>query len=128
VLNRRDFLWSGSAFLAASSHARDREAPIAAISDYERSSGGHIGVYAENIRTGAKLSWRADERFVMCSTFKASLEQQGCAGYTGISLQWVKSVTATLNSPAITNNAKILANQYWQEYGAQMLQNLGCGA
>jgi beta-lactamase class A len=70
-LNRRDFLWSGSAFLAASSYAQ--EAPIAAISDYERSSGGHIGVYAENIRTGAKLSWRADERFVICSTFKASL-------------------------------------------------------
>jgi beta-lactamase class A len=70
-LNRRDFLWSGSIFLAASSRAQ--EAPIAAISDYERSSGGHIGVYAENIRTGAKLSWRADERFVMCSTFKASL-------------------------------------------------------
>jgi beta-lactamase class A len=70
-LNRRDFLWSGSAFLAASSYAQ--ESTIAAISDYERSSGGHIGVYAENIRTGAKLSWRADERFVMCSTFKASL-------------------------------------------------------
>lgn len=70
-MNRRDFLWSGSAFLAFSSHAR--EAPIGAISDYERNSGGHIGVYAENIRTGAKLSWRADQRFVMCSTFKASL-------------------------------------------------------
>ena len=70
-LNRRDFLWSGAALLASSSHAR--EAPIAPISDYERSSGGHIGVYAENIRSGAKLSWRADERFVMCSTFKASL-------------------------------------------------------
>jgi beta-lactamase class A len=57
--------------LAASSLAQ--EAPIAAISDYERGSGGHIGVYAENLQTGAKLSWRADERFVMCSTFKASL-------------------------------------------------------
>ena len=70
-MNRRDFLWSGSAFLAPFSRAQ--EAPIAAISEYERSSGGHIGVYAENIRTGEKLSWRADERFVMCSTFKASL-------------------------------------------------------
>ena len=70
-MNRRDFLWSSSAFLAFSSQAQ--EAPIATIADYERSSGGHIGVYAENIRTGAKLSWRADERFVMCSTFKASL-------------------------------------------------------
>ena len=70
-MNRRDFLWSTSAFLAAASRAQ--EAPIASISDYERSSGGRIGVYAENIRTGARLSWRADERFVMCSTFKASL-------------------------------------------------------
>ena len=35
--------------------------------------GGRIGVYAENLSTGAKILWRADERFVMCSTFKASL-------------------------------------------------------
>lgn len=40
---------------------------------YERESGGRIGVHAENLATGAKLVWRADERFVMCSTFKASL-------------------------------------------------------
>ncbi len=40
---------------------------------YERSSGGRVGVYAENVATGAKLTWRANERFVMCSTFKASL-------------------------------------------------------
>ena len=37
------------------------------------SSGGHIGLYAENLRTRKKLTWRADDRFVMCSTFKASL-------------------------------------------------------
>ncbi|KYH02850.1 class A beta-lactamase [Bradyrhizobium sp. DOA1] len=40
---------------------------------YERESGGRIGVHAENLASGAKLAWRADERFVMCSTFKASL-------------------------------------------------------
>lgn len=40
---------------------------------YERESGGRVGVYAENLATGARLAWRADERFVMCSTFKASL-------------------------------------------------------
>ena len=40
---------------------------------YERSSGGRVGVYAENLSTGTKLTWRASERFVMCSTFKASL-------------------------------------------------------
>lgn len=43
------------------------------VARYERSSGGHIGVYAKNIVTGETLAWRPDERFVMCSTFKASL-------------------------------------------------------
>jgi hypothetical protein len=57
---------------------------------------------------------------------EASLEQQGCAGYTGISLQWMKSLTSRLSSPTITSNAETLANQYWQEYGTQMLRNSGC--
>lgn len=47
-------------------------APLAALTDYERASGGRIGVYARNLHSGATLAWRADERFVMCSTFKAS--------------------------------------------------------
>ena len=46
---------------------------LTALQDYERASGGRIGLYAESLATGAKLTWRADERFVMCSTFKASL-------------------------------------------------------
>jgi beta-lactamase class A len=44
-----------------------------ALENYERQTGGRIGFYAENLTTGAKLAWRADERFAMCSTFKASL-------------------------------------------------------
>ncbi len=44
-----------------------------AAEDYEAVTGGHVGIYAENVRSGTTLSWRADERFVMCSTFKASL-------------------------------------------------------
>lgn len=44
--------------------------PIAA---YEKASGGRIGVHAINARTGASISWRAHERFIMCSSFKASL-------------------------------------------------------
>lgn len=70
-MKRRDFLWSSLGLAASPSLAA--APPITAISDYEGSSGGHIGLYAENVRTGARLSWRADERFVMCSTFKASL-------------------------------------------------------
>jgi len=48
------------------------EAPPA-LAAYERDSGGRIGLYAENLVSGAKIAWRADERFVMCSSFKASL-------------------------------------------------------
>ena len=73
-MNRRDVLCSTLALLASPSHAQ--EVPITILRDYERDTGGHIGVYAKNVRTGAEVSWRAHERFVMCSSFKASLA--GC--------------------------------------------------
>src|SRR4051794_654349 len=49
------------------------EAAPAPLETYERETGGRIGVYAENLATGARIDWRSGERFVMCSTFKASL-------------------------------------------------------
>lgn len=52
--------------------ARGEEA-VPTLEAYERSVGGRIGLFAENLATGAKIVWRADERFAMCSTFKASL-------------------------------------------------------
>ena len=70
-MKRRDVLWCAPALLAPK--AFGHEAPISAVAKYEQASGGHIGFYAENIRTKRKLSWRANDRFVMCSTFKASL-------------------------------------------------------
>ena len=69
-LDRRSLL--ASLCLMAGYPAFAAEAPPE-LEAYERESGGRIGVYAENISTGKKLAWRADERFVMCSTFKASL-------------------------------------------------------
>jgi beta-lactamase class A len=72
-MKRRDVLCSTLALLASPSLALAQRAPISAITDYERDSGGHIGVYAKNLRTGEEVSWRAHERFVMCSSFKASL-------------------------------------------------------
>jgi beta-lactamase class A len=71
-MNRREVLCSTLALLA-SPPALAQRASVTALTDYERGSGGHIGVYAKNLRTGAEISWRAHERFVMCSTFKASL-------------------------------------------------------
>lgn len=69
-LDRRSLLAS-LCWMAASPALAAEASPE--LETYERDSGGRIGVYAENLATGQKLAWRADERFVMCSTFKASL-------------------------------------------------------
>lgn len=78
IATRRTVLLGLSASLASPVAARvarvraDRSA-IEAIAQYEAASGGHIGVFARNLRNGKSFAWRADSRVVMCSTFKASL-------------------------------------------------------
>ena len=71
MIDRRTVLTAGPLALAA--WPALAEAPQATMQALERRTGGRIGLYAHNLNTGAKLAWRADERFVMCSTFKASL-------------------------------------------------------
>jgi TPR repeat protein len=55
----------------------------------------------------------------------ASLIQRGCAG-NGFTVREMKSTLSTLNANNITPQARALAEQYWQDYGAQMMENLGC--
>ncbi|MEO6895726.1 MAG: class A beta-lactamase [Caldimonas sp.] len=69
-MNRRDLLATAPLWALLPAKSRAAEAPFEA---YEAASGGRIGVYAKNLVTGAGIAWRADTRFVMCSTFKASL-------------------------------------------------------
>lgn len=70
MIDRRRFLVAASGLVFSPALAEDAPHVLAA---YERDTGGRIGVYAANVSTGAKIAWRAEERFVMCSTFKASL-------------------------------------------------------
>ena len=70
ALHRRTLLAAGPLLAAWPRMAAAAPEPLRA---YERASGGRVGVYARNVATGATLAWRPDERFVMCSTFKASL-------------------------------------------------------
>jgi|SRR6185312_1156983 len=70
MLDRRTLLAAVPALIAWPALAKNAPPVLAA---YERDTGGRIGLYAENLATGAKIAWRADQRFVMCSTFKASL-------------------------------------------------------
>jgi beta-lactamase class A len=69
-MRRRTFLAAAPAAAALAGRARAAEPVLQA---YEQASGGRVGLFARNLRSGATLAWRADERFVMCSTFKASL-------------------------------------------------------
>ncbi|MGU7781026.1 class A beta-lactamase [Burkholderia sp. PU8-34] len=52
---------------------RAAESPLA---DIERRHGGRLGVFAVDTGSGRTLSHRADERFLMCSTFKGILAAQ----------------------------------------------------
>jgi beta-lactamase class A len=70
MIDRRTLLAAASSFVLAPAFAEEAPPALAA---YERETGGRIGLYAENLSSGARIAWRADERFVMCSTFKASL-------------------------------------------------------
>jgi len=70
MLNRRALFSAVPALMAWPALAREVPSALAA---YEHDTGGRIGLHAENLATGLKISWRANERFVMCSTFKASL-------------------------------------------------------
>jgi beta-lactamase class A len=72
---RRRFL-IGGAVLAAGGCAHAQDAPEAAVTDIteiERKLGGRIGVSALETGSGRRIRHRADERFAMCSTFKAPL-------------------------------------------------------
>ncbi len=52
----------------AQTDARDVAAPLAAL---EKDHGGRLGVCILDVATGRRMTHRGDERFAMCSTFKA---------------------------------------------------------
>jgi beta-lactamase class A len=68
MISRRTMLAGSALLLPSFAHAAD--ASIAAL---EKQSGARIGVAALDTGSGKRIAWRADERFVMCSTFKLSL-------------------------------------------------------
>jgi beta-lactamase class A len=74
TIARRTLLATVPALAAGTVRAFGAEPSVeASLREYERAIGGRIGLFAENEATGARIAWRADERFHMCSSFKASL-------------------------------------------------------
>jgi len=87
LLSRRVFVVGGACVLAAPGLQAQGQSPTppatAAIAAIESRIGGRIGVAAVDTGSGAQLSYRGDERFAMCSTFKwvlaaAVLEKIDC--------------------------------------------------
>jgi TPR repeat protein len=56
---------------------------------------------------------------------QASLQQSGCGG-NGFSVREMKSISNTLSANNLSVQARALAEQYWLEYGVQIMANLGC--
>ncbi|MFV0280851.1 MAG: class A beta-lactamase [Rhodoblastus sp.] len=70
VIDRRAFAVGGAAFLAARPPALARESAERAIAGVERRLGARLGVTMLDTGTGARIAYRADERFPLTSTFK----------------------------------------------------------
>ena len=71
LLSRRDIAAGiGALTIAPAIAAANPVAPI------ERRHGGRLGVFALDTGSGRSLAHRADERFVLCSSFKALLAAQ----------------------------------------------------
>ena len=74
-INRRAVLVGLPAFFCVAS-ATPLAAAEAAIATIEERHGGRLGVFATDTASGRTLEYRADERFLMCSTFKGLLAAQ----------------------------------------------------
>jgi beta-lactamase class A len=103
TVNRRDALLTCVASLLAGP-APAAEPASAALADLEK-RGGRLGVFALDCASGRSLAWRADERFLMCSTWKtlaaAAVLQKVDAGRERLD-RWVAYSKADLvgNAPA----------------------------
>jgi beta-lactamase class A len=71
IWQRRSVLVCGAAVLVAAPFAaRAARTPQVRFAALEKSLRGRIGVAALDTGSGAKIFWRSEERFAMCSTFK----------------------------------------------------------
>jgi len=70
--NRRNFILSGLGLVAGSAGvpALAGAPAVAGLRNLEARLGGRVGLAALDTASGRTLSWRADERFAMCSSFK----------------------------------------------------------
>jgi beta-lactamase class A len=113
MIDRRNILAGGAALIAAGCAvkvpAAQQSSSRKALAALEAGSGGRLGVYILDTSSGKSTSYRPDERFGMCSTFKLALAAiillRGANG--SLNLQTVLPYTKTdlmPNSPVTSDN------------------------
>jgi beta-lactamase class A len=70
ALGATAFAGTGTGTAVAAGTAHTTSGVGRRLAALEREHGARLGVFARNLRTGAVLTHRADERFPLCSTFK----------------------------------------------------------
>ena len=73
LLKRRTFLLATAALPLLPVWAAEGDTPEQQLAQLENGFSGRLGLYAIDTATGRQLSHRGDERFPLCSTFKAML-------------------------------------------------------
>lgn len=73
LLKRRTFLLASAALPLLPVWAAEGNTPEQQLAQLEASFSGRLGLFAIDTATGRSLSHRGDERFPLCSTFKAML-------------------------------------------------------
>jgi beta-lactamase class A len=63
-------------------------AAIDTIGRIEQRLGGRVGIAARDLNSGRKIEYRSNERFAMCSTFKARSPQRFFARSTPVRLRF----------------------------------------
>jgi beta-lactamase class A len=72
-VTRRDLTLGLATLSGVGISAPSMAAADSPIADIERRRGGRLGVFAIDTGSGRTLAYRADEQFLMCSTFKGLL-------------------------------------------------------
>lgn len=92
-LRRHIVLASGAVLLCPGALFAATSSPQQQLAALEQAAGGRLGVSAINARTDQRLAYRADERFPMCSTFKAMLAAAVLARQASDALLLEKRIT-----------------------------------
>jgi beta-lactamase class A len=72
LMTRRDMIIGAPLLIGLGTQSVVAE-EASVIAEIEKDHGGRLGVFAVDTGTGRTLAYRADERFLMCSTFKGLL-------------------------------------------------------